>query len=203
MIIVEYAEYFDHADANHIDPGVFGWLSVYKRLSPGFSFYFFIFFNVWWCNERVGNRRRTFGYITSCLQSTRQNPFLHQNSGDKSLQLINSCFCQSSGTLWKQGGRPGLPISNSPYDLCGRQATLNSHTVTNFEKDNTFRRTAAEPHNFILFLKCQCFHRDSFSAPRHQPGSEVQGSSELPALVLLLVLCASQYYSVCDQSAII
>ena len=23
------------------------------------------------------------------------------------------------------GGRPGLPIPNSPYDLCGRKATLN------------------------------------------------------------------------------
>ena len=44
MIIVEYAEYLDHADANNIDPGVFGWLSVYKRLSPGFIFYFFYFF---------------------------------------------------------------------------------------------------------------------------------------------------------------
>ena len=23
-----------------------------------------------------------------------------------------------------KGGRPGLPVSNSPYDLCGRKATL-------------------------------------------------------------------------------
>ena len=33
MIIVENAEYLDHADANNIDPCIFGWLSVYKRLS--------------------------------------------------------------------------------------------------------------------------------------------------------------------------
>ena len=25
-----------------------------------------------------------------------------------------------------RGGRPGLPVSNSPYGLCGRKATLNS-----------------------------------------------------------------------------
>ena len=24
-----------------------------------------------------------------------------------------------------RGGRPGLPVPNSPYDLCGRKATLN------------------------------------------------------------------------------
>ena len=25
-----------------------------------------------------------------------------------------------------RGGRPGLPVPNSPYGLCGRKATLNS-----------------------------------------------------------------------------
>ena len=25
-----------------------------------------------------------------------------------------------------RGGRPGLPVHNSPYGLCGRKATLNS-----------------------------------------------------------------------------
>ena len=24
-----------------------------------------------------------------------------------------------------RGGRPGLPVPNKPYDLCGRKATLN------------------------------------------------------------------------------
>ena len=26
-----------------------------------------------------------------------------------------------------RGGRPGLPVPNSPYGLCGRKATLNSN----------------------------------------------------------------------------
>ena len=26
-----------------------------------------------------------------------------------------------------RGGRPGLPVPNSPYGLCGREATLNSN----------------------------------------------------------------------------
>ena len=26
------------------------------------------------------------------------------------------------------GGRPGLPVPNSPYGLCGRRATLNSNS---------------------------------------------------------------------------
>ena len=28
-----------------------------------------------------------------------------------------------------RGGRPGLPVPNSPYGLCGRKATLNSAAV--------------------------------------------------------------------------
>ena len=27
-----------------------------------------------------------------------------------------------------RGGRPGRPVPNSPYGLCGRKATLNSYT---------------------------------------------------------------------------
>ena len=34
-----------------------------------------------------------------------------------------------------RGGRPGLPVPNSPYDLCGRKATLSLNTVPNL----TFR----------------------------------------------------------------
>jgi len=34
---------------------------------------------------------------------------------------------------WKElcesrGGRPGLPVTNSPYGLCGRKATLSSNS---------------------------------------------------------------------------
>ena len=28
-----------------------------------------------------------------------------------------------------RGGRPGLPVSNSPYGLCGREATLNLNWI--------------------------------------------------------------------------
>ena len=28
-----------------------------------------------------------------------------------------------------RGGRPGLPVSNNPYGLCGRKATLNSNSL--------------------------------------------------------------------------
>ena len=31
---------------------------------------------------------------------------------------LRSCLCES------RGGRPGLPVPNSPYDLCGRKATF-------------------------------------------------------------------------------
>ena len=33
-----------------------------------------------------------------------------------------------------QGGRPGLPVSNSPYGLCGRKATLNLKTKVRAEE---------------------------------------------------------------------
>ena len=32
------------------------------------------------------------------------------------------------------GGRPGLPVPNSPYGLCGRKATLNLSLKTEEEK---------------------------------------------------------------------
>ena len=34
----------------------------------------------------------------------------------------------------KQGGRPGLPVPNSPYGLCGRNATLNLDTQSSGAK---------------------------------------------------------------------
>ena len=33
-------------------------------------------------------------------------------------------LCQS------RGGRPGLPVPNSPYGLCGRKATLNLNSLS-------------------------------------------------------------------------
>ena len=33
-----------------------------------------------------------------------------------------------------RGGRPGLPVPNSPYGLCGRKATLNWNFITGFAR---------------------------------------------------------------------
>ena len=33
--------------------------------------------------------------------------------------------CRAQGLFESGGGRPGLPVPNSPYGLCGRKATLN------------------------------------------------------------------------------
>ena len=37
------------------------------------------------------------------------------------LSELRSCTCES------RGGRPGLPVPNSPYGLFGRKTTLNSN----------------------------------------------------------------------------
>ena len=49
------------------------------------------------------------------LVDVKQN--LKKKSGARAQEL-----CES------RGGRPGLPVPNSPYGLCGRKATLNSHS---------------------------------------------------------------------------
>ena len=41
---------------------------------------------------------------------------------DTALTLRAQELCES------RGGRPGLPVPNSPYGLCGRKATLNERT---------------------------------------------------------------------------
>ena len=40
--------------------------------------------------------------------------------------MATSTFTQ----LLSSGGRPGLPIPDSPYGLCGRTATLNKRTLS-------------------------------------------------------------------------
>ena len=40
-----------------------------------------------------------------------------------SYRELRSCVKRGS-----RGGRPGLPVPNSPYGLCGRKATLNANT---------------------------------------------------------------------------
>ena len=47
-----------------------------------------------------------------------------------------ACMCLCHCTLTRvqelcesRGGRPGLPLPESPYSLCGRKATLNSNNT--------------------------------------------------------------------------
>ena len=47
-----------------------------------------------------------------------------------------------------RGGRPGLPVTNSPYGLCGRKATLSS----NSGELMLFRK----PFWFLVVKLCVC-----------------------------------------------
>ena len=38
---------------------------------------------------------------------------------------LNFCQIKAQELCESRGDRPGLPVPNSPYDLCGRKATLN------------------------------------------------------------------------------
>ena len=40
-------------------------------------------------------------------------------------KLVFSKQVRAQGLCESRGGRPGLPVPNSPYGLCGRKATLN------------------------------------------------------------------------------
>ena len=49
-------------------------------------------------------------------------------------RLLDSRSCQTARQISiavceSRGGRPGLPVPNSPYGLCGRKATLKKNTV--------------------------------------------------------------------------
>ena len=50
------------------------------------------------------------------------------HNNDVSLRALELCE--------RRGGRPGLPVSNSSYDLCGRKATLNERTNETNERTN-------------------------------------------------------------------
>ena len=41
--------------------------------------------------------------------------------------LSRSCKHRAQELCESRSGRPGLPVPNSPYGLCGREATLNSN----------------------------------------------------------------------------
>ena len=43
-------------------------------------------------------------------------------------KMIPKVFLRAQESCDSRGGRPGLPVPNSPYGLCGRKTTLNELT---------------------------------------------------------------------------
>ena len=41
------------------------------------------------------------------------------------VHIVSEEVKQAQELCESRGGRPGLPVPNSPYDLCGRKAILN------------------------------------------------------------------------------
>ena len=48
---------------------------------------------------------------------------------DIKLQWTHSYTFRAQKLCERRGGRPGFPVPNSPYGLCGRKATLNSNCI--------------------------------------------------------------------------
>ena len=51
-------------------------------------------------------------------------------AGAVSYHFRSAFTVKAHGLCESRGGRPGLPVPNSPYGLCGRKATLNSTITT-------------------------------------------------------------------------
>ena len=58
------------------------------------------------------------------IQSLSQNLV----SVDVSHRVYTYGQLERSGAVWSRGGRPGLPVPDSSYGLCGRKATLDERT---------------------------------------------------------------------------
>ena len=66
--------------------------------------------------------------LASGMQNQSTSPLLYIPiiSSSTPGQLVSSqSFCRAQVLCESRGGRPGLPIPNSPYGLCGRKVTLN------------------------------------------------------------------------------
>ena len=59
-----------------------------------------------------------------------------------------------------RGGRPGLPVPNSPYGLCGRKATLQ-------QKQHFFSAPTITAVHFLLLLFTLIYFLNSFKACGH------------------------------------
>ena len=65
----------------------------------------------------------------SCERLAQQSILRHARSpvrlAQQSILRHASLLCRAQWLCEGRGGRPGLPVPNSPYGLCGRKATLN------------------------------------------------------------------------------
>ena len=59
--------------------------------------------------------------------------------GDKKCEAVWSRFIRTQEMCERRGGRPGLPVLNGPYSLCGREATLEE---SSFASPNACRLSA-------------------------------------------------------------
>ena len=79
--------------------------------------------------------------------------------------------CRTQGLCQGRGGRPGLPVANSPYGLCRRKVTLNLNimgctsklTVARTSK-LTVARTPASRELFVTLSKSSPLFVQGFAA---------------------------------------
>ena len=50
------------------------------------------------------------------------------------------CTIRAQELCGSRGGRPGFPVPNSPYGLCGAKATLNLNICTTVSKSNSMSK---------------------------------------------------------------
>ena len=82
-----------------------------------------------------------------------------------------------------RGGRPGLPVPNSPYGLCGRKATLNLHSYLGVS-------TAGCPDSVTFF--CTAVERADYGVPK------LLFTGEVPITVTSIVLVvADSLFDLC------
>ena len=73
-----------------------------------------------------------------------------------------------------RGGRPGLPVSNSPYGLCARKATLNfKKEETKTKNKKTYKYGSAVPSKVSFLSYGQCLRNFSFFFFHHVRDSSV------------------------------
>ena len=78
-------------------------------------------------NSKCNSENHTVLDYTVLLSSVFLDPYF-QNSTIHYNRISASVKSRAQKVCECRGGRPGLPVSNSPYSLCGRKATLNPNS---------------------------------------------------------------------------